>query len=607
MKSSCLIFTLLACGIASVASAQTATVRAVRAVQRPRVSPVATQLYVTTTAAGTGGSAGSSGDGGPAKAALLSNPIAVVVDPQGNYFISDYQNHVIREVQAATGNIFTVAGNGTPGFSGDGGLAISAQFAAGQSIALDGAGNLYIADSPNHRVRMVNSAGVMSTFAGNGGFGYAGDAGLAANATLYYPSGVAVDGIGNVFIADYGNGTVRMVSAASGIITTVAGNGITGYGNFPGEGGPASAATLGLPYAVTVDESGNLYIDDIGTSSIRKVGRDGIIRTIVSNVSTASLTTDPAGNLYFADYRNSVINKVLGDNTVITIAGSGTNGYAGDFGPAAVAQFNAPYGVAIDSSANIYVADYNNNVIRVLSPVAPPSAFVVNGASEAFSSVAPGEVISVFGNNIGSSTPAIAQPDANGIFETQFSGTMITFNGIPAPVLFSGPNYVSGVVPYALNGATAANVVVTQLGQTTGIASAPVAASAPGIFTAKSTGISGGLAVLNADGTVNAPTNAAAEASTITLFVTGEGLTTPAGVDGLVNAAGNTTTPLLPVTVTIGGSTAVVVSSIEAPGQVAGVLQMKVTLPAAVTTSRSVPVQVQVGGVMSQQVPIAVQ
>ncbi len=238
------------------------------------------------------------------------------------------------------------------------------------------AGNLYIADGPNGRIRVVNSAGIISTFAGNGTHGWTGDGGPAVNAALFYPVGVAVDSVGNVYIADYGNATVRMVSASTGIITTVAG--VRRYrrrelsrrrrARFPG--------LLGEPYAIAVDESGNVFFADMGTSSIRELGRDGMIHTIVSNVSTASLATDPAGNLYFADYRNNVIDKVIPGGTVIPIAGLGPTGFPGDGGPGLEAEFNEPYGIAIDSSANIYVADYSNNVIRKLTPVPSPNAIV---------------------------------------------------------------------------------------------------------------------------------------------------------------------------------------------------------------------------------------
>jgi uncharacterized protein (TIGR03437 family) len=240
--------------------------------------------------------------------------------------------------------------------------------------------------------------------------------------------------------------------------------------------------------------------------------------------------------------------------------------------------------------------------------MAAPRALIVNGASDLYLPVAPGEVVSIFGNNIGFTIQATAQANANGVFATQFAGTMVTFNGISAPILISGPTFVSVVVPYELSGASVANVVVMQNGQTTGTAAIPVADVSPGIFTGTSTGINGGLPVLNADGTVNTTANAAAESSTIILFVTGEGQTSPGGIDGLVNGASNTPVPVLPVTVTVGGTAATVVSAAEASGQVAGVLQVNVTLPAAVTTSSSVLVQVQVGNTaLSQQVSIAVQ
>lgn len=613
MKNPGFIFCLAAaCGLVQ---AQTPAAGPDRESRRPHSSGGGSApLYLTSTIAGTAGTSGYTGDQMAASAASMANPLCIAVDSAGNYYISDYHNNVIREVFASNGTIATIAGTGKPGYSGDGGPATGAQFSAAHGIAVDGAGNVYIADAPNARVRMINAAGVISTFAGNGAFGYSGDGGQAASASLYYPAGVAVDSSGNVFIADFGNGTVRMVSAASGNITTVAGIGIVGAGNFPGEGGPATHATLGLPYAVAVDESGDLYIDDVGTSSIRKVGRDGNIHTIVSNVSTASLATDPAGNLYFADYRASVIDKVLPDGTVIALAGiGGTNGFSGDGGPASQAEFNEPYGIALDSSARIYVADYGNDVIRRLTPVPPGNVIVANGASDlGYSSagvqmpVAPGEVITIFGANIGNPNAAAAQPDANGKFETQFASTTVTVNGIPAPIIASGPSQVTAVTPYAVGAATQANIVVAFQGKTTASATVPVAAASPGIFTANSTGVSGGLAVLNADGTANSVSNPSAESAAITVFVTGEGQTSPAGVDGRVSGSSNTPQPQLTVTATAGGTAATVASAAEASGHVAGVLQVSVTLPSSVTKSNAVPIQITVGSAVSQIVNIAV-
>ena len=615
---------LAACSL--LAAQVTTPTRSLRGTGRPRTTTsTAPQLYLSSTIAGTPGTSGYAGDTGAATATLLSSPLAVAVDSKGNLYISDYGNNLIRKVYASNGTIQTIAGTSTPGYSGDGGPATSAQFRLAHSLAFDAAGNLYIADAPNARIRMINPAGIISTFAGNGTFGYAGDNGPAAEAALYYPVGVTVDSAGNVYIADDGNWTVRKVSAATGNITTVAGVGYPGLEDFPGTGGgPATQALLGLPYAVAVDESGNLFIADIGTSSILKVGTNGMIQTLVPNVSTASLATDPAGNLYYADYRNSVINRVLPGGTVVTLGGisgpgiSAIAGFSGDGGPASVAEYNAPYGVALDSSGNIYVADSGNDVIRLMTPVPAPNVIVANGASDlGYSSpgvplpVAPGEVITIFGTNLGFPVVAPAQPDVNGIFETQYGLTTVTFNGIPAPILITGPTYVSVVAPYELSrsGATQAKIVVTFQGKTTATVTVPYAdASSPGIFTANSTGIwNGGLAIQNADGTVNSAGNAAAESSKITLFVTGEGQTSPPGMDGLVSNGPNFPTPLLPVSVTIGGVAAVVGSATEAQGQVAGVLELQVTLPASVTTSSAVAVQVQVGTALSQFVNIAVQ
>jgi uncharacterized protein (TIGR03437 family) len=623
MKSLYPISLLLA--VCSLAPAQvTMPTRGFRGIGKPRTTATTSpQLYLSSTIAGTPDSPGYTGDTGPATAAQLSSPLAVAVDSQGNLYISDYGNNLIREVYASNGTIETIAGTSTPGYSGDGGPATSAQFSVAHSLAVDAAGNLYIADGPNARIRMINPQGIITTFAGNGTHGFTGDNGPAIDAALYYPVGVAVDSAGNVYIADDGNWTVRKVSAATGNIATVAGVGFPGFQNYPNPSGLASQALLGLPYAVAVDESGNLFIADIGTSSILKVGTNGMIQTLVSDVSTTSLATDPAGNLYYADYRNSVINKVLPDGTVVTLGGysglgiSAIAGFSGDGGPTSQAEYMNPYGVALDSSGNIYVADAGNDVIRLMAPVTPPNVIVASGASDlGYSSpgvplpVAPGEVITIFGTNLGFPVFAPAQPDANGIFETQYGLTMVTFNGIPAPILVTGPSYVSVVAPYELSGsgATQVKIVVTFQGKTTATATVPYTdSSSPGIFTANSTGIWNGLAVLNSDGSVNGPFNQAASASTITLFVTGEGQTSPPGVDGLVNPASNDATPLLPVSVLVSGAPATIVSATEAPGQVAGVLQIQVTLPAITTASNAIPVQVQVGTAVSPTLNIAVQ
>lgn len=281
-------------------------------------------------------------------------------------------------------NISTIAGNGASGFSGDGAAAISATMNGPQDVAVDTFGNVYIADAFNHRVRKITAAtGIMSTIAGNGTPAYTGDGGAATSASLYAPIGVAVDAAANVYIVDNGNHCIRKVNASTGIITTVAGSGIAG---FSGDGGAATAAKLYAPYDVTLDTAGNLYIADVSNNRIRKVNvKTGIISTVAGTgaagfsgdggAATAaklyqpfSVVVDLAGNMFITDSYNHRIRKVNAATGVITtIAGTGTASYAGDGGAAIAAQFNTPYSLALDVLGNVYVSDFNNNRIRKIN------------------------------------------------------------------------------------------------------------------------------------------------------------------------------------------------------------------------------------------------
>jgi sugar lactone lactonase YvrE len=322
--------------------------------------------------AGTGTLPGFSGDGGPATSAVFGAITDVFVDGSGNVFISDSGNQRVREVSAATGIINTVAGNGNPGFGGDGGSATSAELFNPQGIFVDGLGNIFIADLSNQRIRKV-TAGVISTVAGNGTLGFSGDSGPPTTAELFNPTGVAVDGSGNIFIADTGNSRVREVSG--GVINTVAG---TGVAAFSGDGGPAISARLASPQRVFVDSSGNLYISD-ATERIREVV-GGIINTVAGNgifgftgdggaatsaeiASPLSISVDGSGNIFFSNL--SGIREVLhASGNIITVIGNSAFGYSGDNGPAASAQLFAPEGVAVDSFGNVFFADAGNYRIR---------------------------------------------------------------------------------------------------------------------------------------------------------------------------------------------------------------------------------------------------
>jgi len=342
-------------------------------------------LKVITTVAGNGTS-GDSGDGGPATDAQIDNPEGAALDATGNIYIADSYNSRIRKVDT-NGIITTVAGNGTSGDSGDGGPATDAQLSRPTAVALDDAGNFYIADRGNHCIRKVDTNGIITTFAANGVPGYSGDGGLATDAQLLWPSGVALDAAGNLYIADSDNDRIRKVDT-SGIITTFAGNGIYDYG---GDGGPATDAQLREPKGVALDAAGNLYIVDTNNDSIRKVDTGGIITTFAGRgpgwaplgdggpATDAQLkypegvALDAAGNLYIADRSNHRIRKVDTSGIITTVAGNGISGYSGDGGPATDAQLKYPDGVALDASGNLYVVSKRNDRIR---RVAPPSAFI---------------------------------------------------------------------------------------------------------------------------------------------------------------------------------------------------------------------------------------
>ncbi|MCY2990866.1 MAG: dockerin type I domain-containing protein [Planctomycetota bacterium] len=318
---------------------------------------------IITTVAGNGAQ-GYSGDGVPATAASFSRPSCVAVDSAGNLFIADAGNNRIRQVDHATGLITTIAGNGTFGYSGDGGPATAAGLNGPQSVAVDSVGNLFIADANNQRIRKVDHAtGVITTIVGNGTWGYSGDGGPATAATLGIPLGVALDFAGNLFIADTANNRVREVNHVTGVITTVAGDETQGYS---GDGGPATAASLNFPEAVALDSAGNLFIADSNNGSIREVKRDtGVITTVAYLWNASSVTVDSAGNLFIPDSANNCIREVDHATGAITIvAGNGSGGYSGDGGLAAAASFSGPSGVTLDSIGNLFIADSGNNRIR---------------------------------------------------------------------------------------------------------------------------------------------------------------------------------------------------------------------------------------------------
>ncbi len=497
---------------------------------------------VITTVVGSG-LLGGSGNGGPATAASMINPGSMAVASNGDiYLTSGYQ---VRKVSG--GVISLVAGTGQDGYSGDNGPAAAALLFEVQSqIALDQAGNLYIADSRNNRIRMVSTKGLITTVAGTGTIGFSGDGGQATLANLDNPSGVAVDGSGNIYIGDTGNNRIRRVGT-NGTITTIAGTGVAGA---TGDGGPAIQATLSSPMDLDFDSNGNLYV--CTSARIRRI--------------------NPAG-------------------VIVTIAGTGFQGYTGDGGAATSAQISGPTGLAFDSSGNIYFADNHNEVVRKLSPKsssAPVISLVANAEGES-PAIAPNTWIEIKGANLapaGFSSPACAPgycwqaPDfVNNSLPTQLNGVSATVNGKSAFVYYISPTQLNVLTPPdALSGTV--QVQVTNNGATSATFSVQAQTLSPSFFV-----FNGGpyVAATHLDGSLIGPTTLYPGASTpamagetVVLYGNGFGATSMPVMSGSTMQSGSLS-PLL--VIKIGG----IAATVQFAGLVAvGQYQFNVLVPSTV-------------------------
>lgn len=325
---------------------------------------------IISTVAGNGAQFPPAGSG-TATSVAINFPIGLALDKAGNLYIADNGNFCVRKVSPA-GSLTTVAGQvGTPGSSGDGFPATSALLNGVIGVAVDNSGNIYIADSGNNRIRKVNTFGTISTIAGTGTAGYSGDGGSATLAKLYAPAGLYVDIYSNILIADTGNQYIRKIT--NGIIVAVAGNGVAG---FSGDGGAALSANVCFPRTVSVDKSGNLYVADY-SNRVRMVGTNGTIMTVAGKAlddgdwatnstlnAPASVAQDRAGNLYIADLQNERVRMIDTNGVISTFAGNGIPGFAGDGGPATNASLSAPCGVALDAFGNLLIADQGNFRVR---------------------------------------------------------------------------------------------------------------------------------------------------------------------------------------------------------------------------------------------------
>ncbi|MCC7496038.1 MAG: hypothetical protein IT160_00585 [Bryobacterales bacterium] len=505
------------------------------------------------------------GDGGAAEAARLWQPSGVAVDAAGSVYIADTANHRIRRVNTA-GEISTFAGTGTAGFGGDGKPAAAAQLNAPAAVAVDGAFNLYILDSGNQRIRKVTPEGIINTIAGTGLPGYAGDGGPALSAEFDSPSAMVIDGSGALWIADTGNHRVRRIGA-DGLIMTVAGNGIK---DSSGDGGRAVDASLDSPRGLAVDEEGNLYIADTSNRRLRRVNSSGGIDAWGDGEWSVpvALALDADSGLLVADAGLQRIRRIDPGGSAATIAGDGQAGFAGDGGPAAQGRLNGPSSMAVLPSGDILVADSANNRIRVLTPAsaaAPVTSSgapipVLNAASLLDGPIAPGELVEL---TAGSAA----------------EGAMVSFGGYAAPVIKPEGGRLVVQVPYEVADSEWTLLRVERESAAPIERTLEVARAAPGIYAANG---KGQAVAFNQDGTANSLPHAAARGSLVTIYCTGAGGAQPGGISGQ-----------------IAGADAEVADVREAAGQ-PGVLELKIRVPDGFLPSGVVPLMISTGGRSSQ-------
>ena len=531
-----------------------------------------------TTVAGTG-DYGYIDDGLPATSEIML-PDGVAIDGSGNLLISDINLNVVRRVDVSTGLIFTVAGNGNPGFLGDSGAAIHGEMNAPAGLTVDSNNQIYVADLLNQRIRKV-AGSIITTYAGTSDR----DGGPAFSAFLNLPEGLAISGAGSILVADTGDIAARRFSVGgtisglgqvlasphgvaldqggnyyvtddeplvlkvtpAGVTSIVAGNSQDGYS---GDGGPATAAMISTPTGVAVDSGNDVYFTDYNNNRIRKVNASGTISTIAGNgrfifsgdngpalaagMDPLDVAVDNKSNLYVADHVNNRIRKITPDGTITTVAGTGLPGYAGDGGPATAALLNAPTGVAVDNAANLYIADNGNSVVRRITSSGLITTIAGNGS---FSPIS------------GDGGPAISATVAPYRISVDSTGSVYITDSIndrvrkltPTAVTATGINIVSGNNQTGNTGAKLAGRLVVKVVDVTG-------AGIPGVivsFTVNPAGsatVSPSQAITLNDGTASA---------LVTLGTTAGAVTVAASATGLASVATFSLTTISPTAPTI--------------------------------------------------------
>lgn len=571
---------------------------------------------------------------------------ALALDPSGNISIA---NPLAGRVQQITpdGRIRTIAGAGPILFSGDGGPAMNAAFASPSGLAFDGAGNLYIADTKNNRIRMIDSSGNVRTVAGDGGPTYDDDPACIADQDnfLRAPQGIAVDPAGNLYIADTGKSRIRMI-ATGGAESTI-----------------AAAPLLKQPVGVAIDAAGNLYVAD--STGLIEISLSGSTTTLSSQAATGSPVLDAAGNLFIP--AGSEVDRIGPDGSLSPVAGTGEYFYSAAPGfVSATEEIGYANAVAVDATGSIYVADRAKGAIQRVSGncavsaagsqlIRQPSglafdplgslyiADAVQGAIwqtvpvpagedekptphfgrtgirsaavvpliQPFGEpplppyappLAPGELMRITGVCMGPFAPVATTFDSNGELPVSAGGVQLTANGIPVPLIRVSSGEILAVSPYGLDGASGATWSLTYGGATTS-GHTQVQEAVPAFFTQNDTAI-GPAVVVNQDGSMNSRDNPAAKGSMVTFYVTGLGQTDPPGIDGLIVSA-PVPQSRLSVRVTIGSQNAQVMDAGAAQGFV-GLSQVDVLVPAGLIGQGALPLTLSAGPFTSTQTNVTI-
>ncbi|HYZ83087.1 MAG TPA: hypothetical protein VE621_01715 [Bryobacteraceae bacterium] len=557
------------------------------------------------------------GDGGPASFARLRTPSFLARDASGNLAISDMFSLRVRLIDT-TGNIKSIVGTSTPptGAEPPALKGNETYVARPGGLAWDGRGNLYIADSGSHRIRRVTPTGDVYSVAGNGTSGFSGDGGAASDAIMATPAGLAMSPEGALYFADSANNRIRRI-APNGVITTIAGG---GEGR-AGDEGPALAIPLEEPWGVALDRDGNLYFTETAGNRLRMVNPAGQMVTLADAGNAGlklprGLAIDSQDNVWICDSGNHRVRLLKLSGEAVTVAGTGEGGFSGDGGDSTSAQFDTPIGVTVAPDGAVYISDSGNHRVRKLTPgfqtspggpnVTPPGNItlpsepnplpisVLHGATLRESALVAGQMAAITGKGLGPVQP-IASQVVSGQLQTNVAGVEVRFDQIPAPLFVVSDQQIQLQVPHVLATRVRAELQVIRDGKTIASTVVPIREVQPGILTVS--GGSGQAIAVREDGKLNTPENRLTPGGVVTFYLTGDGDGGPNTPDGRPATTAEPTTAT--VQVDIGGYAADVLYAGRAPGLI-GVMQVNARISPATKMTGALSLVARINGVPTQ-------